>query len=176
MPEPASLVPAAALHGLDAPAMTAAIRPLFEDAPWLAGRLAGLRYRSWDELIDRAQAALDAATDDERAATLRSHPRLGAAQQQLRRRSEASWREQGAGRPLDDAVLDALADANDRYEAHFGFPFVDFVAGRPLDAMVPVIDGCLGNDPHDELRRACRALVDIARDRLGGLRDAAAAP
>ncbi len=184
MPD-APLVPAATLGDLDAEAMAGAIRPLFEDSPWLAARLCGSSYSSWEELVDRAGDILDQASDEEKAGVLASHPRLGAAQEELRRRSETSWREQGAGRRIDDTVLDALAAANDRYEDRFGFPFVDWVAGRPLEAMIAVIDSRLVDnpradphadtptDPHAgrraELTRACRALVDIARDRLGKL-------
>jgi 2-oxo-4-hydroxy-4-carboxy--5-ureidoimidazoline (OHCU) decarboxylase len=147
--------------------MIAAIRPLFEESPWLAGRIAGRSFSGWDNLIDVSEALLREANDAEKAEVLRSHPRLGARQEELRRRSEASWREQGAGRDPGVNVLGELSAANDRYEARFGFPFVDWVAGRTLEEMIPVIESRLTSNPSSELSRGCQALINIARDRLG---------
>jgi 2-oxo-4-hydroxy-4-carboxy--5-ureidoimidazoline (OHCU) decarboxylase len=146
--------------------MAAAIKPLFEDSPWLAGQLAGQSFSGWDNLIDVSEAFLREATDVERAQVLRSHPRLGVRQEELRKRSETSWYEQGAGRDPGGEVLDELSAANDRYEARFGFPFVDWVAGRPLAEMILVIESRFTSSPSSELSRGCQALIDIARDRL----------
>lgn len=143
-----------------------AIRPLFEEAAWLAQRLAGRAFTGWTELIDASQVALQETTDSERADVLRSHPRLGTPPDWLRQRSEMSWREQGGDRGPRTALLRELSAANDRYEARFGFPFVDWVAGRPLEDMIVVIDSRLAAEPPAELSRGCRAIVDIARDRL----------
>lgn len=143
-----------------------AIRPLFEDSPWLARRLAGRSFTSWDELLDAAAGLLDDASDVEKAQVLDSHPRLGTPPAELRGRSELSWKEQGGERSPGRDVSEKLSAANDRYEARFGFPFVDWVAGRPLAEMIPVIDSRLASDRPCELARGCRALVDIARDRL----------
>lgn len=164
------LVPPDTLAALDPEHLAAAIRPLFEDAPWLAARLAGHAFASWDELIEAARDRLEGAGPVEQADVLRSHPRLGTDPRQLKQRSELSWREQGAGRAGSEDVLIALADANDRYEARFGFPFVDWVAGRSLAEMTGVIESRLTSDPTHELARGVRALVDIARDRLHKLR------
>jgi 2-oxo-4-hydroxy-4-carboxy--5-ureidoimidazoline (OHCU) decarboxylase len=147
-------------------AMTAAIKPLFGDSPWLAGKLAGRSFSRWADLIEVTEALLGKATDTQKAEVLRSHPRLGAPQEELRKRSEASWREQGAGRDPGGRVQEELSDANRRYEARFGFPFVDWVAGRPLEVMILVIESRLTSNPSSELSRGCQAVIDIARDRL----------
>jgi 2-oxo-4-hydroxy-4-carboxy--5-ureidoimidazoline (OHCU) decarboxylase len=160
------LTPPERLAELDLGQLTGALAPLFEDNPWLAGRLLGRRFRRWDAVVDAAEEVLADAPDADRKEALRSHPRLGEPSAILARLSPRSWREQGAGRVTDASVLAALASANQRYEARFGFPFVDWVAGRPLGDMVAVIDARLSSDPRSELARGCRALVDIARDRL----------
>jgi 2-oxo-4-hydroxy-4-carboxy--5-ureidoimidazoline (OHCU) decarboxylase len=161
------LISADQLANLGPEGMAAAIKPLFEDSPWLAGKLAGRSFPSWENLIEVSEALLREATDPEKAEVLRSHPRLGARQDQLRKRSEASWREQGAGQDPGVKVLEELSVANDRYEGRFGFPFVDWVAGRPLEEMIRVIESRLTSSPSNELSRGCQALIDIARDRLG---------
>ena len=163
MPE---LIAAELLADLPPAELAAAFRPLFEESDWLAGRLAGRRFGTWDEVIAAGDALLQEANDAEKAAILRSHPRLGIPPADLRARSETSWREQGGQRNGAPDVLDQLAAANDRYEARFGFPFVDWVAGRPLQEMVAVIDSQLSSDPAAELSRGCRAIVDIGRDRI----------
>ena len=160
------LIRADQLAGLGPEDLALAIRPLFEDSMWLAGRLAGRTFSDWGDLIDASEAALEEASDAEKAEVLRSHPRLGASQKDLRTRSETSWREQGAGRDPGERVLEELSAANGRYEARFGFPFVDWVAGRPLEAMIGVIDARSTGDRSSELTRGCQALVAIARDRL----------
>lgn len=163
MPE---LIATDRLAELSVAELASAIKPLFEEAAWLAQRLAGRAFTGWTELIDASQAALQEATEAERAEVLRSHPRLGTPSDRLRQRSEMSWREQGGDRGPRTAPLEELSAANDRYEARFGFPFVDWVAGRPLKDMIVVIDSRLTSEPSAELCRGCRAIIDIARDRL----------
>jgi 2-oxo-4-hydroxy-4-carboxy--5-ureidoimidazoline (OHCU) decarboxylase/GNAT superfamily N-acetyltransferase len=63
-----------------------------------------------------------------------------------------------------------LAMLNDLYEQRFGFRFVIFVAGRPRDAIVPLLEHALVNDREVELRRAVEDAIYIAADRLRRLR------
>jgi 2-oxo-4-hydroxy-4-carboxy-5-ureidoimidazoline decarboxylase len=94
-----------------------------------------------------------------------AHPRIGAPPGTV---SAHSYREQGYDRahvsdPMDVAAV--LGRLNDAYEARFGFRFVVFVAGRPREAIVPLIESALVRDPKAELRRALTDVVAIARDR-----------
>ncbi len=59
---------------------------------------------------------------------------------------------------------------NEIYEGHFGFRYVVFVAGRPREAIIPLMEIALRNDRDAELRRAVDDTVYIAHDRLIGLR------
>ncbi len=90
----------------------------------------------------------------------------GRIQRCSRRRSPLSWAEQGGDRSTDLATARRLHDLNQRYEARFGFPFVEWVAGRPLSAIAEVMEHRLGNDRSTELEKGSAALVSIARDRL----------
>lgn len=160
------LVPAATLAGLDEAGLTGALRPLWEDAGPLASRLAGRTFVTWTEVLDAAQREIDNMDDRQRAALLHAHPRLGQAPGALRERSVSSWREQGGGVALDQATAVRLEELNQRYEERFGFPFVEWVAGRPLSEMVGAIERRLNRDRPAELDAGCAALVAIARDRL----------
>lgn len=172
MSDPADLVDARLLGRLDPGALAAALRPLWEDAGPLVAALTGVDVASWDEHLDAAEAAVAAMDDTTRAALLAAHPRIGAAPADLAARSRASHREQGGDAAVDPATTAALDELNDRYERRFGFPFVEWVAGRPRAALVAVLTARLARDRATELDAGCAALVAIARDRLAHLRSA----
>jgi 2-oxo-4-hydroxy-4-carboxy--5-ureidoimidazoline (OHCU) decarboxylase len=159
-------VEAATLAGLDEAKLAAALRPLWENAQPLVPRLAGRPFVGWTEVIDAAEqeiAGMDAA---ERTQLLRAHPRIGEARYRLRDHSETSWREQGGDATVDPATGSMLNTLNERYERRFGFPFVEWVDGRPMADMVEVLARRLPRGRATELRSGCAALVAIARDRL----------
>lgn len=158
------------LGDLDEAGLAEALRPLWEDAGPLVARLKGRSWDSWDQVIDRAGEEIAAMSELERVDLLRAHPRLGESPEALRVRSEVSWREQGGRRPLDDAAALRLHRLNQAYEERFGFPFVEWVRGRPLAAMIDVVDFRLGRDRGTELSAGCEAMIAIARDRLAKLR------
>jgi 2-oxo-4-hydroxy-4-carboxy-5-ureidoimidazoline decarboxylase len=166
------LAPAPSLGDLGPDALAAAMRPLWEDAGPLVGVMVGRRFASWDDHLDAAAEAIAAMDDPTRSALLGAHPRIGTDGATLARRSALSFREQGGDVAPSDAVARRLASLNDRYEARFGFPFVEWVAGRPPEAMIAVLERRLLRDRRRELDAGCEALVAIARDRLRCLRSA----
>jgi 2-oxo-4-hydroxy-4-carboxy--5-ureidoimidazoline (OHCU) decarboxylase len=159
------LVDPARLATLGRPELADALRPLWEEAGPLVDRLLGRSVETWDEHVEQAEieiAAMDAA---EQADLLRAHPRIGAEPATL---SAASFREQaGDTAPETLARLETL---NQAYEDRFGFPFVEFVAGRPKEAIVGVLEARLARPDDVERRAGCDALAAIARDRLSQLR------
>jgi 2-oxo-4-hydroxy-4-carboxy--5-ureidoimidazoline (OHCU) decarboxylase len=161
-----------ALAELGRAGLAAALQPLFEDAGPLVGHLIGASFASWDEVIAAAAAAVDVMDDEERAELLAAHPRIGTDPSELARRSRISWAEQGGDSSIPDDVTARLAQLNDRYEETFGFPFVEWVAGRPRAALVPVIEARLARSRDTELAAGCAALLAIAADRLARLRSA----
>jgi hypothetical protein len=117
-------------------------------------RLFSGRTRLVDELAGRedplgvAEEVAEALPDEDQAAALAAHPRIG-----------ESSAEQRGDVPEE---LDAL---NRAYEAKFGFRFVVFVAGRTRDELVPVLRERLARTREEELETGLRQLVAIARDR-----------
>jgi 2-oxo-4-hydroxy-4-carboxy--5-ureidoimidazoline (OHCU) decarboxylase/GNAT superfamily N-acetyltransferase len=67
-------------------------------------------------------------------------------------------------------AYEELAMLNELYEAHFGFRYVVFVAGRPKTEIVPLMERALRNDREVELRRAVDDVIYVAGDRLRRLR------
>jgi OHCU decarboxylase len=163
----------AALNAAPPDAFAEAVQPLFEPAAPLARALLAERpFRSYEELIDRAEALAASLPETERIEVVNAHPRIGAAPSEV---SALSYREQGyaaeAGR--EEAQLQRLytelARLNAAYEARFGFRFVVFVNRRPKDAILDVLRERLNNPRHVELEAALSDLFRIARDRLGSL-------
>ncbi len=157
------LVPADTLAALDRAGLASALTPLWEDAGPLVDGLVGRPVVSWEHHLDMAEATITGMDDATRSALLRAHPRLGAPPATL---SADSYREQDGDRARAGRVSARLASLNDRYERRFGFPFVEWVAGRPLAALVPVLETRMERDRTTELSAGCAALVAIARDRL----------
>lgn len=63
-----------------------------------------------------------------------------------------------------------LAMLNELYQQRFGFRYVVFVAGRPRDEIVPLLEHAIVSDREVELRRAVDDAIYIAGDRLRRLR------
>jgi len=143
-----------------------ALRPLWEDAGPLVDRLLGRAVTSWDEHLAVAEAAIAAMDAHTQAELLAAHPRIGADPATL---SSASYREQAAAATATAATLVQLETLNQAYEDRFGFPFVEFVAGRPKEAIIGVLQSRLAGTAEAERHAGCRALLAIAHDRLGRL-------
>jgi OHCU decarboxylase len=101
--------------------------------------------------LDRAEEIALGLDDEDKAAALAAHPRIG----------EPSPEQHGG----DPAVLTELAYLNQVYEEKFGFRFVVFVAGRSRDELLDVLRDRIGNTREEELETGVRDLVAIAQDR-----------
>jgi 2-oxo-4-hydroxy-4-carboxy-5-ureidoimidazoline decarboxylase len=166
-----------------AEAFIARVAPLFEGAPLFLGRLASARpFGGWATLFERAREIAHAMPEPEQVELVDAHPRLGAPPATL---SKLSFGEQGYDR---DAAATVAADAgrergrlatelgrlNRAYEAHFGFRYCVFVAGRSRSALLPDMADAVGHDRDAELHRALDAAIDIAADRHRARTDAGA--
>jgi 2-oxo-4-hydroxy-4-carboxy--5-ureidoimidazoline (OHCU) decarboxylase len=162
-----TLSDATRLGALDRAGLAGALRPLWEDAGPLVDQLLGRRATSWDEHLAAAEAEIAAMDAAAQAQLLQAHPRIGADPATL---SAASFREQAGSSPTDPDTLARLERLNQAYEDRFGFPFVEFVAGRSKETIAAVLELRLTRPVDVERRAGCEALVAIARDRLGKLR------
>ena len=122
----------------------------------LAGLLGG--HTRLVELLAEREDPLGAARDvisklaeEDKAAALAAHPRIG----------EPSPEQRGE----DPAVLAELAYLNQVYEEKFGFRFVVFVNRRSRAELLPVLQERLGRTREEELETGLEELVRIAEDR-----------
>jgi 2-oxo-4-hydroxy-4-carboxy--5-ureidoimidazoline (OHCU) decarboxylase len=150
-------------------AFVEAMAPLFEGAPRFLARLAAAGpFPDDDELFSRARAIAHAMPEPEQIELIDAHPRLGAPPGSV---SALSYTEQGydrgTGPPVDVAA--ELERLNDAYEAHHGFRYCVFVAGRSRPELLPGLAAAIDADRDAEIHRALDAVVDIAIDRRAKL-------
>jgi 2-oxo-4-hydroxy-4-carboxy-5-ureidoimidazoline decarboxylase len=152
-------------------AFVEAMAPLFEGAPRFLARLAAAGpFPDDDELFSRARAIAHAMPEPEQIELIDAHPRLGAPPGSV---SALSYAEQGYDRgtdtPVDVDVAAELERLNDAYEAHHGFRYCVFVAGRSRAELLPGLAAAIDADRDAEIHRALDAVVDIAIDRRAKL-------
>jgi 2-oxo-4-hydroxy-4-carboxy--5-ureidoimidazoline (OHCU) decarboxylase len=119
--------------------------------------LFGARTRLVELLAQRADPLGEARDviaelpEEDKAAALAAHPRIG----------EPSPEQRGE----DPAVLAELAYLNQVYEEKFGFRFVVFVNRRSRAELLPVLQERLARTREEELETGLEELVRIAEDR-----------
>jgi hypothetical protein len=104
-----------------------------------------------EDPLGTARGVIAELSQEDRAAALAAHPRIG----------EPSPEQRGE----DPAVLAELAYLNQVYEEKFGFRFVVFVNRRSRAELVPVLQERLMRTREEELQTGLEELVEIARDR-----------
>ena len=129
---------------------------LFEGRTRLVERLAAEE----DPLGAAADRCIGTLGDEELVEALAAHPPIGAARARLSVRSAT---EQGADAAPE--TLAELARLNAEYEARNGFRFVTFVNRRSKEQVLEELRERVERPREEELRRAARELVAIARDR-----------
>ena len=163
--------PLEVLNAMPADEMERALAPLVEGAPGLLPALAAERpFGSDAALLDAARELAHRLPEADRIALLNAHPRIGAAAADL---SELSSSEQPEVPDEPAWIGEELAALNAIYEARFGFRFVIFVAGRPREAVIPLLEAAIHGEREAELRRGVDDAIYIAGDRLTRLRGAA---
>jgi OHCU decarboxylase len=104
-----------------------------------------------EDPLGAARDVIAELSDEDRAAALAAHPRIG----------EPSPEQRGD----DPAVLAELAYLNQVYEEKFGFRFVVFVDRRSRAELLPVLQERLAHTREEELETGLEELVRIAEDR-----------
>jgi 2-oxo-4-hydroxy-4-carboxy--5-ureidoimidazoline (OHCU) decarboxylase len=161
------------LNELTAEAFADEVAPLFEGARGFLDRLAAARpFESDRAFLATAREVARTMPEADQIELLNAHSALGSDPAAI---SRASFEEQGYGSTEEDEsdaqpMLEELAMLNEVYEGRFGFRYVIFVAGRPLSAIGPLIEAAMRNDRAAELARGLDDVIDIAADRLAGLR------
>ncbi len=126
----------------------------------------GRPYAAWPDLESTAGAAAADLTEDELAAALAGHPRIGERAAGPSHNAEASAREQAGVDPDDAEVARALAAGNAAYEERFDRVFLIRAAGRSAQEILAELTRRLDNDDGAERAETVTQLREIALLRL----------
>jgi 2-oxo-4-hydroxy-4-carboxy-5-ureidoimidazoline decarboxylase len=136
---------------------------------WVERMLRARPFASREALLSAAQAEWQGLTPDDWREAFGHHPKIGD-RQRLRERfpstHQLSAQEQAGIDGASDAVLDALADANRRYEATFGYIFIVCATGRSASEMLALLTARLENDLEHEVHIAAAEQAKITALRL----------
>ena len=136
---------------------------------WVDRMMARRPFGSRDALLAAAQEEWDRLPENGWREAFTHHPKIGD-RSALRERFPAthalSAREQVGVDGASDAVLEALADGNRRYEERFGYIFIVCASGRTAAEMLAMLTARLGNDPTHELQIAAAEQAKITALRL----------
>jgi 2-oxo-4-hydroxy-4-carboxy-5-ureidoimidazoline decarboxylase len=100
------------------------------------------------------------------------HPRIGdldSLRDRFPMTSQLSEREQADVRAASKTMLEALADANRRYEERFGYIFIVCATGKSVEEMLTLLYQRMPNDEETEIRIAAIEQQKITAIRLDGL-------
>jgi 2-oxo-4-hydroxy-4-carboxy-5-ureidoimidazoline decarboxylase len=137
-------------------------------ARWVERMVARRPFGSADTLQRAARQEWFSCLPEDWLEAIGHHPRLGD-RDALRARFAGvtlSAAEQSGVTAASDAVLDALADANHRYESRFGFIFIACATGQSADAILALLESRMGNEPDTELQIAAEEIAKINALRL----------
>ena len=132
---------------------------------WIDEVSAHRPYDSRGAVFRQARASAAAFTDDEIAAALARHPRIGE-QAGEGHDAEFSEKEQSSVGDADPAITDAIRAGNAEYESRFNRVFVIRAVGRPATEILTELRRRLNNTPADEKVEVTTQLREIALTRL----------
>ncbi|MBL8805853.1 MAG: 2-oxo-4-hydroxy-4-carboxy-5-ureidoimidazoline decarboxylase [Rhodospirillales bacterium] len=145
---------------------------VFEHAPWVAERVAGLRPFADRRALHRAMGDVVASADRARKlALIQGHPELAGKAAIDRSLTAESAAEQG-GAGLDRLTAEEYERfhrLNGAYRARFGFPFILAVRGLDKHAILAAFERRVGADEAAEFDEALRQIARITEFRLGDL-------
>jgi len=141
-------------------------------AAWVARMEAARPFRDAAALHGRAVEVWNALTSADWKEAFSHHPKIGDLGS-LRAKFAATARlaqgEQAGVAQTPERVLRALADANQLYEAKFGYIFIVCATGKSAEEMLSILTRRLDNLPGDEIMIAAAEQAKITALRLDKL-------
>ncbi len=133
---------------------------------WADEVVAGRPYAALPDVLATARSAAAELDDDELAAALASHPRIGEQARDAQHDASFSQREQSGVDRGDARVAAELAAGNAAYEERFDRVFLIRAAGRSAGEILAELRRRLGNDDDTERSETLEQLREIALLRL----------
>lgn len=141
------------------------LRPCVDIDRWIDALVSARPFTSVETLCDFALQCHAPFSEEEIAAALAHHPRIGEQAQGSSKEAGLSRSEQ-AGLEIDDQLARDLMAANRAYEQRFNRVFLIRAAGRSSEQILAECQRRLANDEHTELLEVAEQLRQIALLRL----------
>lgn len=157
------------LNELSAPSAAELLAACCGAPRWVSSMIARRPFDSLDDLLAAADDVWWSLDQHDWREAFARHPRIGEAESappddERERRWAAG--EQASVATAQDAVRQALVEANRKYERRFGYIYIVCATGRTADEMLALARGRLHNSPKVELRVAAEEQRKITRLRL----------
>jgi len=133
---------------------------------WVEEVAASRPYAGEDAVLAQADASAQSLTEQEVAAAIAHHPRIGERPSAVDMESRFSRREQSGVDGADSAMKRRLVERNAAYEDRFGRVFLIRAKGRDTQEILAELERRLGNDEETEHEEVVRQLREIAVQRL----------
>ena len=135
---------------------------------WVELMLARRPFGSMARLLHAAEDAWRVVSPDDWKASFSHHPRIGdrGFGERFAETRHLSQAEQAGVSGASAEIIDALADANNAYEARFGYVFIVCATGRGAAEMLSMLRARLRNDPATEIQVAAGEQAKITALRL----------
>ncbi|MFI5090717.1 MAG: allantoicase [Terriglobales bacterium] len=163
---------AESLRGLNAlpdEAARAALLSCCGSSAWAEHVRARRPFHDAAQLLDAAREAWEKLGKNDWLEAFSHHPKIGERKAAGEPREQArQWSEQEQRSVANAAphLLDELANANQRYQARFGYIFIVCASGKSTEEMLGLLGERMKNDPETELGVAAGEQQKITRLRL----------
>ncbi|WP_337007893.1 2-oxo-4-hydroxy-4-carboxy-5-ureidoimidazoline decarboxylase [Pantoea sp. AS142] len=156
----------AAFNQLPADRAQVAIRHCVAIPHWQQSLVAVRPFANTDALLATADALARQWQQPELESALSAHPRIGERVNGADKEASLSRGEQTAMQQADHALLQAMQQGNQAYEARFGRVFLIRAKGRSGEQMLAELQRRLQNDDQTEQQEALDQLREITLLRL----------
>ena len=130
-------------------------------ARWVEAMLARRPFGSMTVLLEAADSIWRGLQEADWLEAFRHHPKIGD-----RSAQGIAKQEQSGASSAPEEIIRELADANQEYEARFGYIFIICATGKAAESMLDALRTRLRNDAQTEIRIAAGEQLKITQLRL----------
>ncbi|GAB2472975.1 2-oxo-4-hydroxy-4-carboxy-5-ureidoimidazoline decarboxylase [Hymenobacter qilianensis] len=157
------------LNTLPKPALTDALRKCCGSTAWVEAMSQIFPLPDKQTLFAQAATIWRGLSEQDWREAFTHHPKIGDINSLKEKfASTSTWAagEQAAVQHSSQAVLEALAEGNTRYEEKFGYIFIVCATGKSAEEMLALLQARLPNEPDQEMKIAMGEQAKITQIRL----------
>ncbi|WP_133273954.1 2-oxo-4-hydroxy-4-carboxy-5-ureidoimidazoline decarboxylase [Hymenobacter radiodurans] len=157
------------LNALPKPTLSEALRKCCGSTAWVEAMTHIFPVPDKGTLLRKADSIWYGLSEPDWREAFTHHPKIGDINSLKEKfASTSAWAagEQAAVQHSSQAVLEALAEGNTRYEEKFGYIFIVCATGKSAEEMLALLQARLPNEPDEEIKIAMGEQAKITHIRL----------